>query len=130
MNLHGIVSPGIGAVNPSVAGTVRNATGYTTAPDGKQVPTYASNDATLQVQKASGETIRHLDGLNIQGVIREVWAFGNVQGLDRITSSGGANLVFGGFVWHVVQVIETWDVSGWSHVAVLRQAVYTPPPGP
>jgi hypothetical protein len=127
MNLHGIVSPGIGAVNPSVPGTVLNSTGYTTAPNGKQTPTYASTAASLQVQKASGETIRHLDGLNIQGVIREVWAFGNIEGLDRITSSGGASLVFGGFIWYVVQVIETWDVSGWCHVAVLRQGVYPPP---
>lgn len=45
MNLHGVVSGAIGAVNPFVPGTIQISTGYSTSASGKRVPSYATPGA-------------------------------------------------------------------------------------
>lgn len=42
MNLHEIVSPMVGAVNPHVPGAWRRSTGYAITAAGKSVPAYAA----------------------------------------------------------------------------------------
>ncbi len=130
MNLHGIVRGAISAVNPDRSITWRRSTGSTTGASGAQTPTYT--DATIpraQIQAASGETLQHTAYQNQQGVFREVWAYGDVQGVVRPELKGGDLLLFaptlGGTVrtWLVVHVVETWtpDTAGWCHVLVALQ---------
>lgn len=131
MNLHGLVRDAISVVNPDRAILWRVSTGSTTDASGKQTPTYAA-DVTIpraQIQSATGDNLEHAGFQNQQGVYREVYAYGSVQGVVRPEVKGGDLLVFapvlGGSprVWLVVHVLETWtpDVAGWCHVLVALQ---------
>lgn len=121
MNLHSIVSGAISAVNPKITGAVQVATGnYTTSPDGTQVPAYITSPIIMDVQALSAREIQHLDSLNVQGILKGVWADGELHGVDRTAGTGGDVLTFSGATWLVVQVIEAWN-GDWCHVAVQKQ---------
>jgi hypothetical protein len=129
VNLHGIVSGAIGAVNPFITGTVRYSTGSTTQPSGKRTPAY--NDVTgvsLQVQALTFRDLQQLEGLNLNGTRRAIYLFGAADGVVRPTSKGGDLIVITGGVqagtWLVAQVLEQWGdggVASWVKVAVTLQ---------
>ncbi|WP_233343478.1 hypothetical protein [Burkholderia cepacia] len=129
MNLHGIVSGVIGTVNPFVPVTLQQSTGYTTALDGERTPTYATSPQSVQVQALTAKEIQHLDGLNIQGVLRKAYLNGDWRGVYRATNQGGDLLQFAavagvsaslqGTTWKVVQVFETWP--DWCALAIQLQ---------
>lgn len=109
MNLHGVVSGAIGAVNPPVTATIKQATGYTTAANGKQAPSYGTPfTASVQLQELSFKDLQHVDGLNIQGVLRSAYLNGAVYGVDRGTAGGGDIFTIGTQTWLVVAVPEQW----------------------
>ena len=121
MNLHGLASTATGAVYPPVLATIKTATGYTTAADGKQTPTYTTASGLVSIQALAGRDLQHLNGLNIQGVTRKAYCYGNVNGIIRASSKGGDLLALpDGTVWKVVLVFETW--SDWSAVGLSQQA--------
>lgn len=125
MNLHGIVSPIIAAVNPMMPGKVRYSDGYEMGPGRKQVPKYlATVDVSLQVQPLSTGDLKHLEAQNIQGVQRAVYMFGDTQGVVRPLAKGGDLLDFGGQTWLVTAVLETWP--DWCKVGVTLQLDETP----
>jgi hypothetical protein len=108
----------------------RQSTGSTKDATYAQTPTYAADQPVRgNVQALSGKDLRHPELQNIQGVMRGVYLFGNVQGVVRPDAKGGDKLVFpqmlGGTpqTWLVVCVLETWGVEqgGWSKVAVALQ---------
>lgn len=122
MNLHAIVAPYIAAVNPTIYGTLKVSAGPTTNADFSQTPTFAEyTNIPLQVQALTASDLRHLDALNIQGVMRKVYLNGNIEGLDRPAGKGGDILIFSGQTWLVTQVIEPWNNDGWTSVAVTLQ---------
>jgi hypothetical protein len=113
--------------NPNISVTWLKSTGYTTSASGSRTPTTTSQQViSAQVQGLSSEDLKHTDGLNIQGVMRSVHIFGNVQGVVRIDQQGGDILQFpelpGGAIrnWKVIQVMETWPT--WSRVLVALQS--------
>jgi hypothetical protein len=112
--------------NPNITVTWLKSTGYTTSASGARTPTTTSQVISAQVQGLSSEDLKHTDGLNIQGVMRSVHIFGNVQGVVRIDQQGGDILQFpelpGGAIrnWKVIQVMETWPT--WSRVLVALQS--------
>lgn len=120
MNLHGIVSPIIAAVNPMAPGAIRRSDGYDIGAGRKQVPKFTDpEDVRLQVQPLSAGDLRHLDAQNIQGVQRSVYMFGDTQGVVRPHAKGGDLLDFDGQTWLVSVVFETWP--GWCKVGVKLQ---------
>jgi hypothetical protein len=119
MDLHGIVSGAIGAVNPFITATVQKSAGYTTSADGTQVPAYTSSTAQIQVQALSARDIQHLDQMNITGVMRKIYLEGDWQSLVRPAGKGGDLILFNNQTWLVTQVMETWP--DWSLVAVTLQ---------
>lgn len=122
MNLHALAAPFVGIVNPPILGTVKIATGYTTAGDGSRVPTYDETDGvSLQVQALAGREIQHLDSLNITGVLQAVHLSGFLEALDRDAKKGGDLMLFNGQTWLVVHVLERWPSSGWCRVAIQKQ---------
>lgn len=129
LNLHGLVAPAIDALNPRFTGVWRVSTGYTTASDGTQVPTYTNSTVLMRVQALSGKDLKHEAFLNVQGVKRVVSMFSNAQGVNKPDVKGGDILQFpenrGGANrdWLVVHVLETWtpDVAGWCRVGVVLQ---------
>lgn len=129
LNLHNIIRGAIDALNPVFTGVWRRSTGSTTAADGSRTPTYADATVTMRVQALSGKDLRHESFLNMQGVKRSVYLYGNVQGVVRPDVKGGDILQFpenrGGANrdWLAVIVLETWtpDASGWCKVGVVLQ---------
>lgn len=127
LNLHSMVRGPIGVVNSDIAATLRRSTGYTTLPGGKQVPAYADTTGRAQVQALSASELKHINDLNIQGVLRKVYLYGDWGGPVRADATGGDLLVFprvkGGAnaTWKIVTIFETWTDSGWCAVGVVLQ---------
>lgn len=119
MNLHGIVAPYVGLVNPFIDATLRQSAGYTTNPDGTQVPAYSEIPVSIQVQALTGGDLQKLNGLNIQGVNNAVYLSGSADAVNRVNRKGGDLLVFNNRTWLVVTVLEDW--ANWVKVAVVLQ---------
>ncbi len=125
MNLRQLANPVTQITNPNIMVTWVQSTGYTTAPDGARTSTTQNTSIQAQVQGLSASDLRHIDALNIEGVVRSVHMYGNVQGVVRADSKGGDILQFpevpGGAIrnWRVIQVMETWP--DWSRVLVTLQ---------
>lgn len=124
MNLHGIVSPLIGVINPFVPGTIQVSTGSTTAPNGSRTPTYSIlPNISMQVQALSYSDLRQIDGLNLNGTRRAIYINGKFDGVvrsalkggDLITLSDGPNVG----TWLIAQVLEQWP--DWCKVCVTLQ---------
>jgi len=121
-NLHAIAAPFTAVVSGATVALWQRSVGYATDPAGKRVPAYAVGlDVDLRVQALSGDELALLDSLNIQGIRRAAYASGDMQGADRKDGKGGDLLTFGGAVWLVATVLETWDNSGWCKVALVKQ---------
>lgn len=109
MNLHGIVSGAIGSVNPFVPAQMKISNGFTKDAAFKQVPAFhLPFDISAQVQALTYSDLQHIDGLNIQGIVRSVYAEGDFNGVNRPHEMGGDYMLLNGEEWKVVQVIETW----------------------
>lgn len=124
LNLHSAVRGAITAVNPDVLATWRISSGYTTAADGAQTPTYTDvTGVRVQVQAMTGRDLQHQDMQNTQGVVRSVYMWGDGQGVVRGNAKGGDLLAFGGATWKVCAVLETWapDSTGFCKLGVVLQ---------
>lgn len=110
MNLHGIVSGAISTVNPPEKIGILRSTGYTTLPNGKQVPQYASPSFVFaQVQSLTYNDLTQISGLNIQGVRRAVYINGETDGVIRRDQKGGDLIIRqDGKTWLNVHVLEYW----------------------
>lgn len=130
MNLHATVRGQITLVNPDMTGTLKRSTGYTTAPNGKQIPAYATTTGKIQVQALGPVDLKHLENLNIQGVDRKVYMYGDWGGPIRADATGGDILNFTmprdttARDWKIVTVFETWP--DWCAVGVVLQVGTTP----
>jgi hypothetical protein len=125
MNLHGIATGATSAVNPEIDAVLLKSVRYSESDDGSQVPVYTSASGKIQVQGLSGKDLAQVNNLNIQGVLRTVYAYGNMAGLVRAEGRGGDIFQFpeytGGPVrnWLVVMVKESWP--DWCSVVVCLQ---------
>lgn len=121
MNLHGLVSGMISAVNPPIPVIVRVSTGNFTNPDGERTPKYASPVTIMgQVQELSTKDIQQTEGLNLAGTSRALYLNGRVDGVVRVLLKGGDVIVLpDGTVWLVVAVPESWP--DWSKAIILLQ---------
>lgn len=135
INIRGLANGSIQSVNPNVTGTFYASTGFTVDAARKQIPSFAQGrNIEMQVQAVEGSMLRHLDGLNIEGVVRSVRIFGDAQGVVRVAQKGGDLMYFRDVpagtlrVWKVVKVVETW--ADWCHVIVNMQTDTAPPSAP
>ena len=125
MDVFAAASPVVTSVNHLVAAQLYKSTGYTTGPQGKQAPSYAAPvSGSIQVQGMSAQLLQHLNNLNINGVLRKVYMFGDWESVVRSSMRGGDAFVFSsGDItngsWLVVHVLETW--STWCAVVVQLQ---------
>lgn len=121
MDLHGIASGVIGAVNPNVTATLKISNGYTTQSDGKQVPAYLTDKrVTAQVQALTTRDLRQLDALNVQNSVRAIYLWGEVDAIQRVKRKGGDLVVLAdGTTWLTTTLLEAWP--DWCRVAVTLQ---------
>lgn len=124
MNLHSLVSPLIGIVNPPITVQIRRSTGYTRNPDGTRTPTY-SDIATVKAQKQPLQynDLMMTDGLNLQGERCKMYLQGDWDGIVRADQKGGDIITCpDGSTWLVAVQAENWgDQSGWTAVICTRQ---------
>lgn len=126
MNLRQLANQNTQRINPNISATWQSSQGYTTDAAGKRTPNTTSQTIMINPQAVSGDTLKHIDGLNIQGVMRSVYIYGNLQGIVRADVKGGDFLIFpqvpGGNpqTWKVATVVETWP--DWSHCVVVLQS--------
>lgn len=121
LNLHGMVRGVISAINADTPATLRRSTGYTTAPGGIRTPAFSDTIGMVQVQALSSSQLKHMNDLNIQGIMRKVYMYGEWGGPVRADKTGGDLLVFDAKTWKIVTVFEQWDRPGWSCVGVVQQ---------
>lgn len=125
MNLHGIVSPYIGAVNPLIPAVLQISEGDITNPDGSRTPRYRipTQDVIAQVQPLSSGDLRQIEGLNLQGYKRAIYLSGRLDGLVRVQNKGGDLVTISrginSGVWLVAIVLEPYP--DWVKVAATLQ---------
>lgn len=126
MNLHALVRGTITAINPDTIIPLKRSTGYTTGANGKQVATYADPvSGPAQIQAMSSGDLRHMNDLNITGIMRKVYLYGNWMGVVRADQTGGDILTFpqvpgaAAQDWKITNVFETWP--DWCAVGVVLQ---------
>lgn len=121
MNLHGIVSPIIAAVNPMIVCQVRRSAGSTTSGDGTRAPTYGSpSSITCQLQSLQYRDVAMIDGLNIQGDKQKIYVSGAVAGTVRAGRQGGDLITLpDNTVWLVVVVLEKFP--DWCSFGIVLQ---------
>ena len=122
MDLHGIVSGAISAVNPFECVTLRSSVGYTVDEAGIQIPKYSIHHGSAQVQPMSSNEIRHAEQLNISGILKKAYLHGEINGIVRMENRGGDLITRAdGSQWLVKTVLESWP--DWSAVILQRQGV-------
>lgn len=125
MNLHGIVSGNIGAVNPLLPASVQISTGYSTAADGTRTPQYAAPvTAQAQIQALTFRDLQQISGLNLNGQRRAIYLGGELDATVRAKMKGGdlitlANNDPSDGVYLVALVLEQWP--DWCKVAATLQ---------
>lgn len=120
MNLHGIATGVISAVNPQSMFTLQRSTGYSTAPGGGRTPSYESTTRPGQLQAMSGKDLRQVESLNLNGTLRAIYFSGEVDAIVRMSRKGGDKIIDDcGRVWLVAQVLEQWP--DWCKVCVVLQ---------
>ena len=132
MNMHGLVRGAIQAVNPDIAIDYYQSNGFTQNASFEQVPAYvAVKGITGNAQALTNKDLKHEDLVSLQGTLRAVYCYGNIQGIVRPDNKGGDLMRFpqvpGGTkqTWLVVTVLETWP--DWCKVAVVLQVDKGPP---
>lgn len=120
MNLHRIVSAAIGRVNPFIEARVKVSDGFEMGPGRKQVPKYLpSQPITIQLQPLSGEDLKHVDGMNLQGLLKSIHVNGSFYGTNREKSIGGDLFIIGNETWLVIEPMELWP--DWCRLLVQLQ---------
>lgn len=120
MNLHGIVSGCINAVNPFVPLALVVSTGYTTADDGEQVPSYDSFSVSGQIQPMSWKDLRQVEGINLNGTPQSIYLYGEADAIVRVKRKGGDLIVdSNNQTWLITLVTELWP--DWCKVVATLQ---------
>lgn len=124
MNLHGVVSGAIGAVNPFLPATISISVGSITGADGSQTPEYTIYEGIpVQVQALTYKDLQQIAGLNLNGTRRAIYVSGELDATVRAKLKGGdlVTLAAGpsAGVWLVAQVLEQWP--DWCKVAATLQ---------
>lgn len=124
MNLHGIVAPYIGAVNPLIPVAIKSSNGFTTDASFKQVPSYCDPVVVpAQVQPLSYKDLMQLEGINQNGVKWKLYVSGQVDGIVRPEMKGGDLVVINSGphqgTWLVTMVLEQFP--DWTSAAIVLQ---------
>lgn len=130
MNLHSIVRGAITSVNLDITAQYLASTGPTSNADFSRTPGFAAPvPVRCQVQPLSRGDLKLVEKLNLQGVFRSVFMFGNPQGIVRVLAQGGDLLQFPPFrgqaaqTWKIVAVDGPWNVEqgGWTKLIICLQ---------
>lgn len=120
MNLHKAVRGAIGRINPFSPAIVRVSDGFTIGAGRKQVPKYLPDQTiSIQLQPLSPGDLRHVDGMNLQGLLKSIHVDGNYYGVNREKVLGGDLIIIGTETWLVIEPLELWP--NWCRLLVQLQ---------
>lgn len=109
MNLHKIANSAIRRVNPNISAILKKYAGEIIGPGRNPQPSYLPDqDVIIQLQPLSKGEMQHVDGLNLQGLIKAIYVNGNYFSVQRELEQGGDIFVISGEEWLVVEPIELW----------------------
>lgn len=98
--------------------------GFTIAPNGKQLPSYANSTIEIQTQSIETEQLQHLNLVSQQGQYSYIYANGLISAQRRTLSLGSDLIVFAPYgesdtvAWRVLKVIESY--SDWVKLLAVR----------
>lgn len=98
--------------------------GFTIAPNGKQLPSYANSTIEIQTQSIETEQLQHLNLVSQQGQYSYIYANGLISAQRRTLSLGSDLIVFAPYgesdtvAWRVLKVIESY--SDWVKLLGVR----------
>ncbi|MEX9215660.1 hypothetical protein AB7W40_09995 [Providencia rettgeri] len=122
MNLRNIANTLTQGINPNLTIIGRRYKGYATGEGRRQIPEYYPDEQVVaQIQPLSDGELRHIDGLNLQGVVKCLYINGDYYGVNRTLKKGGDLFIINGDTWLVVDPIELW--ADWSRVIICLQTV-------
>lgn len=120
MNLHRIVRSAIGSINPFIPAIVQVSDGFEIGPGRKQIPKYLPDQpVSIQLQPLSSDDLKHVDGMNLQGLLKSIHVDGNYYGVNREKAIGGDLFIIGSETWLVIGPLELWPQ--WSRLLVQLQ---------
>ena len=120
MNLRQIANNAIQRVNPNVQATLKKYAGETMGAGRTPQPNYLPDQSvTIQLQPLTKGEIQHVEGLNIQGLVKSIHVNGNYFSVQRELEQGGDIFVIDGKEWLVIEPIELW--ADWSRLLVQLQ---------
>ena len=118
INVRGLANGAIQVVNPNIDALYAASNGYVYNAAGKRTASYLADvPVIIQAQAAKSSQLKHVENLNAQSVYKNVWMWGNAQGVVRPDAKGGDLLRFRivptsapplVHTWLVVLVLETW----------------------
>lgn len=109
MNLHRAVRGAISRINPFIPAIVRVSDGFTIGAGRKQIPKYLPDKTiSIQLQPLSSGDLRHVDGMNLQGLLKSIHVDGNYYGVNREKAIGGDLIIIGSETWLVIEPMELW----------------------
>lgn len=131
MDLRGYANQVSNVVNNNISVTWSPSIGYTAGTAGRQIPQYGTTvTGPAQVQALDGDSLRHLEKMNIQGTLRALYMYGSLANVIRPDSRGGDLIMIGPQsgappelqgTWLVIKALESWP--SWTKVAILKQTV-------
>lgn len=120
MNIHRIAKSAIGSINPFIDVVVRVSDGFENGAGRKQVPKYLPDQTiNIQLQPLSPGDLRHVDGMNLQGLLKSIHVNGNFYGVNREKAIGGDLIIIGAETWLVIEPMELWP--DWCRLLVQLQ---------
>ncbi|CAI1170898.1 MAG: hypothetical protein ACTINL_04495 [Serratia proteamaculans] len=120
MNLHKLVRGAITTVNPDIPAVMRRSDGWEMGPGRQRVPKYLPDEPiTIQLQPLSRGDLKHVDGLNLQGLCKSIHVVGNSFGVLRGRKLGGDLVIIGDEEWLVIEPLELWP--DWCRLLVCLQ---------
>ena len=94
MNLRALANLVTSRINGNQTITWVQNIGYSINAAGKRTPNTISSTVSAQIQPVSGRDLMHMEGMNVQGVMRAVYMYGVPQGAVRADGKGGDILQF------------------------------------
>jgi hypothetical protein len=124
--LRGIANRSLQGIRRDESVTIARSTGSQIGAGLKPVATYADPVTTVaQLQALSGDDLKQLEGLNIQGTLLSCYVDGQIKAVERPGGTGGdlitmtASSRYAG-TWLVVHVFENW--GEWTRAAICLQS--------
>lgn len=119
MNLRNVANRLTKKINPNINGIIMLSDGYDVSEGFRQRPKYRQVPAIFQVQAFSPGDLKMPAGMNLQGVVRSVYANGNFYGPNRPHKHGGDLVKIADELWKVIVPVEIWP--DWCHFIIALQ---------